>query len=336
MRFHARIRILRRAPMSSPEPALARTWRVVVVSLVTQILETAALAAAAVTTGSPALVAQTFAAGSDIAVQVFLVLGVRLSARAADATHPVGYGRERYFWSLFGALAVFVSGFAVAIEEALRGALHPAEVSNFAVGYVVLGVSLVLESIAFVYSLREVQLRARALHASLALYLRSTTEPATTTEFLGNTIGLAGGILATLALALTQATGSRWPDVIASGLIGIALMTAAVVLTQQNRSLLTGRGVSPRLLEDMRTALAAQPGVVEIPSLLAVVVGPAALVVDGDVTFEDALTVPEVEAALAGMARGLKARWPEVRYVYLTPVGEATEAAVEITGQGDP
>jgi hypothetical protein len=59
-------------------------------------------------------------------------------------------------------------------------------------------------------------------------------------------------------------------------------------------------------------------------------------VVDGDITFEDALTVPEVEAALAGMAKGLKARWPEVRYVYLTPVGEATEGAVEITGQGDP
>jgi cation diffusion facilitator family transporter len=320
--------------MSSPEPAIARTRRVVLVSLVTQILETAALAAAAVATGSGALVAQSFAAGSDIAVQVFLVLGVRLSARAPDATHPLGYGRERYFWTLFGALAVFVSGFAVAIEEALRGALHPADVSDYGVGYAVLAVSLVLESVAFLYSFREVRLRAHARRASVAAYLRSTTEPATSTEFIGNTIGLAGGILATLALALTQATGSRWPDAFASGLIGIALIVAAVALTQQNRSLLTGRGVSPHLLDQMRGVLAAEPGVVEIPDLLAIVIGPAAVAVEGAVTFDDALTVPAVEAALAGMAAALRTRWPEVRYVYLTPVGEATsEGAREFDGR---
>jgi divalent metal cation (Fe/Co/Zn/Cd) transporter len=51
---------------------------------------------------------------------VFLAIGVSLSVREPDETHPFGYGRERYFWSLFGALAVFVSGFAVVIEEALR------------------------------------------------------------------------------------------------------------------------------------------------------------------------------------------------------------------------
>jgi divalent metal cation (Fe/Co/Zn/Cd) transporter len=150
--------------------------------------------------------------------------------------------------------------------------------------------------------------------------VRSTTEPAATTELIGNGIGLAGGILATVALALTQATGSRWPDSIASGLIGLALMAAAVALTQQNRSLLTGRGVHPGQLEAMRSVIAAQAGVVDVPDLLAVVVGPATLVVDGDITFEDALTVPEVEAALARVETDLKARRPEVRYVYLTAV----------------
>jgi cation diffusion facilitator family transporter len=300
--------------------ALARTRRVVFVSVATQILETAALAAAAIVTGSSALVAQTFAAGSDIAVQVFLAVGVGLSVREPDETHPFGYGRERYFWSLFGALAVFVSGFAVAIQEALRGALSPAEVSNFAVGYVVLGVTLVLENVAFFYSLREVRLRARAVNESVGAYVRSTTEPATTTELIGNGIGLAGGVLATVALALTQATGSRWPDAIASGLIGIALMAAAVALTQQNRSLLTGRGLPPRRLNAMRSAIAAQAGVVDIPDLLAVIIGPGMLAVEGDVTFDDALTVPEVETALSNMETELRSHWPDVRYVYLTPV----------------
>jgi divalent metal cation (Fe/Co/Zn/Cd) transporter len=158
--------------------------------------------------------------------------------------------------------------------------MHSTEVSSYGVGYAVLGVSLVLESVAF-----------------------------------------AGGILATVALGLTQATGSRWPDAIASGLIGIALIAAAVALTQQNRSLLTGQGVPPSVLERMRTAIAAQPGVVDVPDLIGVGIGPATLVVDGDVTFEDALTVPEVETVLSTVIEELRSRWPEVRYVYLNPVG---------------
>ena len=44
------------------------------------------------------------------------------------------------------------------------------------------------------------------------------------------------------------------------------------------------------------------------------------LVVDGDVTFEDVLTVPEVEVALADIETELKTRWPDVRYVYLAAV----------------
>jgi cation diffusion facilitator family transporter len=299
---------------------MARTRRVVFVSLATQVLETAALAAAAITTGSSALISQTFAAGSDIAVQVFLVVGVSLSAREPDQSHPFGYGRERYFWALLGALAVFVSGFTVAVAEALRGALRPADVSSFAVGYLVLGATLVLEIVAFVYSSREVRLRARARDESVPSYLRGTTEPATATELIGNGISLAGGVLATTALALTQATGSRWPDVIASGLIGVALMVAAVALIQQNRSLLTGRGVRPRVLEAMRGAIVNQKGVVDVPDLLAVVIGPAMLAVEGDVTFEDALTVPEVEATLSHLETELRTGWPDIRYVFLTPV----------------
>jgi divalent metal cation (Fe/Co/Zn/Cd) transporter len=32
---------------------------------------------------------------------VFLAVGVGLSVREPDESHPFGYGRERYFWSLF-------------------------------------------------------------------------------------------------------------------------------------------------------------------------------------------------------------------------------------------
>ena len=125
---------MRTAAAAAPEPLTpvrSGTRRVVLVSLGLQIPQTAALAVAAILTGSAALVAQTFAATADLAVQAFLVIGVRASSREADETHPVGYGRERYFWALYAALAIFVSGFTVAVAEALRDVLNPTPVASF-------------------------------------------------------------------------------------------------------------------------------------------------------------------------------------------------------------
>jgi hypothetical protein len=75
----------------------------------------------------------------------------------------------------------------------------------------------------------------------------------------------------------------------------------------------------PRLLEAMRGAIAAPVSVVDVPDLRGVVIGPAMIAVAGDVTFDDALTVPEVEAALFSMETELTSHWADVRYVHLTP-----------------
>ena len=52
------------------------------------------------------------------------------------------------------------------------------------------------------------------------------------------------------------------------------------------------------MLCDMRAVVAAQPGVIDVPDLFAVVVGPSSLIVNGDVTFHDDLDVPAVEGAI--------------------------------------
>jgi cation diffusion facilitator family transporter len=313
--------IVRSSPLAGTT-ARGGTRRVVVLSFAVQAPQTAALAAAAIVTGSSALVAQTFVGAADLAVQVFLVVGVRASSRAADDTHPLGYGRERYFWSLYAALAIFVSGFTITVEEVLREALHPTPVTSFTVGYVVVAANLVLDGVAFAYAMREAKQRARARGRSVVQALRRTSEPAAGTELIANGIGVGGGVLALGALAVTQALHTSTPDTIASGLIGIALIATAVALTQQNRSLLTGRGIDAERLEAMCETIAAQAGIVDVTDLFAVVVGPATLIVDGDVIFEDELSAPGIEASIEQAGADLRSRWPEIRYVYLTPVTE--------------
>ena len=122
---------------------------------------------------------------------------------------------------------------------------------------------------------------------------------------------------------MSQQTSSTTPDTIASGLIGLSLLVTSVLLVQTNRALLTGRGVSPALLGDLRRVVAAQAGVVGVADLFAVVVGPSSFIVDGDVIFDDDLDVPDVEQTIARCVAALRERWPMVDYVYLTPVPKA-------------
>lgn len=134
---------------------------------------------------------------------------------------------------------------------------------------------------------------------------------------------MIGGVVATVGLLVSQATGSPTADTVASALIGLMLLAASAFLLHTKRELLSGRGVPLSMLRDMREIVAAQHGVADVPDLFAVVVGPSSLIVNGDVTFDDDLDVPEVEDAIRRSAAALGQRWPTIDYVDLTPVPEA-------------
>lgn len=61
-----------------------------------------AQAGAAVFTGSTALAAEAAHSLADTANDLSLFVAQRRSRRPADDQHPLGYGREAYFWALIG------------------------------------------------------------------------------------------------------------------------------------------------------------------------------------------------------------------------------------------
>jgi hypothetical protein len=72
----------------------------------------------------------------------------------------------------------------------------------------------------------------------------------------------------------------------------------------------------------MRGLVGEQPGVLAVPDLFAIVVGPSSMIVGADVIFEDGLNVPRVEQIIVEAATALRTRWPAIAYVYLNPVAE--------------
>jgi cation diffusion facilitator family transporter len=301
----------------------------VLVSLAVNCAETLALAVAAWVTGSVALGAQAAANSAEVAVAVFLLIGVLSSARPPDETHPLGYGRERFFWSLFAALGIFVGGGGLALEAAVRSALHPSPVDSYPIAYLVLVTTIALDAFALEIALRPLRKQAAGRGISLRTHVQRSTDPAVITVVVSEGCAVIGGVIAAAGLVVSQATGSPMPDTVASALIGLSLLVASVLLLQTNRELLTGRGVSLPMVRDMRRIIAAQQGVVDVPDLFAVVVGPSSFIVDGDVTFADDLNVPAVEQTIMRSAAALRERWPSIEYVYLTPVHQARPRRAE-------
>src|SRR4051794_27149433 len=122
---------------------------------------------AAALTGSPALFAETLHTVADAGNEVFLYVAIRRSRHPADASHPFGYGPERYYWALLAAIGMFVVGGAFSIWDGIRSLVHPPELAAFWVGVAVLVVALVLDGTSRVVALR--QLRVQAARADLSV-----------------------------------------------------------------------------------------------------------------------------------------------------------------------
>jgi cation diffusion facilitator family transporter len=105
-------------------------------------------------TGSPALLAETLHTLADTGNEVLLWIALRRSRRPADATHPLGYGPERYYWALLAAIGMFVIGGAVSICEGVSALFNPPELATFCVGVAVLLIALTLDSISRMVAVR--------------------------------------------------------------------------------------------------------------------------------------------------------------------------------------
>ena len=308
--------------VGTPTTAKSTRWSVVV-SVVVNCLETVGLAITAWATGSIALRAQTAAEAAEVAVTAFLLIGVLSSVRGPDESHPLGYGRDRFFWSLFAALGLFVGGGGLALDEAIRSGLHPTPVHSYGLGYAVLGLTAALDAYSVLVGLRPLRQQAAERGLSSRAYLPLSTDPASVTVVVGGGCAVVGAVAAVAGLVISQLTGSPTPDTVASALIGLLLIVVSVFLLRTNRALLTGRGVAPSTLGAMRAVVAAQPGVVGVADLFAVVVGPLSLVVDGEVTCESGLDVSAVEQVIGQAVAALREGWPMIKYVYLMPVPAA-------------
>jgi cation diffusion facilitator family transporter len=99
--------------------------RTVLVALGAGLGVTLAKVGAAVLTGSAAMAAEAAHSLADNANDLSLFVAQRRSSRPPDDQHPLGYGREAYFWALIAALGVLVVGVAFSLRDGIDELIHP-------------------------------------------------------------------------------------------------------------------------------------------------------------------------------------------------------------------
>src|SRR5436305_576311 len=96
-------------------------------------------------THSSAMLSEAVHSTVDTLNQLVMLYGLKRAARPPDKLHPLGHGRELYFWSFMVALLIFAIGAGVSIYEGIRHILEPEEMASPWVNYVVLAIAVAIE-----------------------------------------------------------------------------------------------------------------------------------------------------------------------------------------------
>lgn len=272
-------------------------------------------------TGSGALLSEAAHSAGDSTTEVLLMVAQRRSGRPADQRHPFGYGKERYFWSLLAAGAIFVSGAAFSVYQGLHTILGPAEESTDAwVNYLVLGLAACLEGTSFVQAIRQVRSRARRRRSSMAVAFTETDDPTVNSVAMEDSAALIGLVVAALGVGLHQLTGNSVYDGIASLVIGCLLLTVAFILARTCGDLLIGKQADLGLLQRIEKFLEDEDEIVDIVDLLSMLTGTGRVLLCVRADFVDEFSVAEVEQACMRIDSDLREHFAELDEIFIQPV----------------
>ena len=272
-------------------------------------------------TQSSAMLAEAVHSVADVSNQGLLLLGGRRSRREPTATHPFGYGRERYFWSFVVSVVLFSLGSAFAVYEGIEKVRHPHEIHSVGLALAILGTGIVLESWSFRTAIVAASPERRGL--SWRKFILQTRNPELPVILLEDAGALFGLIIAAASVSLSAVTDQpRW-DGVGTILIGLLLGVIAAVLAREMKSLLIGESADDGDRKAILAAIGETPGVSSVVHLRTQHLGPDEILVGARVAFEPGLDVAAVAAAVDEVEERVRAVVPAAHPIYVEPANPA-------------
>ncbi len=282
---------------------------------------------AGLVSGSGALLSEAAHSVGDCTTEILLLVALRRSDKPADRAHPFGYGKDRYFWSLLAAGAIFISGAAFSVYQGLHTILGSGEepADMLWINYPVLALAFVFEGTSFIQAWRTVRSHANRQRRSLRNSFLDPDDPTVNSVAMEDTAALIGLLAAGAGVGLHQLTGDAVYDGIASLVIGALLLLVAFVLARSCEELLIGKQASTQLLSAIEKALEEQDEIVDVVDLLTMRTGAGRVLVCIRADFVDELSGGEVELACSRIDKALLDRFEVLDEIFIQPVSRGDE-----------
>jgi cation diffusion facilitator family transporter len=272
--------------------------------------------AAALYTGSGAMLAESIHSLADCTNQVFLLIGLKEAKKPVTESHPMGYGRVVYFWAMMVALLLFFLGGAFSVMEGIERFRHPEPLSSPFIALGVLGISVVLEGFSLYGAMREI--RKISAGKPFLRWFRETRQSELLVVAGEDIAALAGLALAFVAVGLTVVTGNPVWDACGSIAVGVLLMLVAVAITREVKAMITGESAAPEVHAAIRAHIEARPEVERVINLITLQWGEQVMI-----AVQARMRPQPSDRALIetinAIEDSIQTRWPQAKWCFFEP-----------------
>ena len=270
---------------------------------------------AAAFTGSSAMLSEAIHSLVDSGNGLLLLLGIRMSRKPADLSHPFGYGKELYFWTLIVAIMIFAVGGGMSMYEGVIHLTHPTPLQNPLWNYIVLGLAIVFEGYSWSVAVKEFRAAGQGQEVWRAIH--TSKDPTLFTVLFEDSAALLGLLVALAGVYLGHQLENPYLDGIASVVIGIILAAVAVLLAYESKGLLVGESADTEAVASIRALTEADPAVERVMPPLTMHLGPHEILLNLEIEFHEALTAGEIEAAIDRIEKNIRSRHPDIKRIFI-------------------
>jgi cation diffusion facilitator family transporter len=281
--------------------------------------------------GSSSMLAEAVHSVADSGNQALLLVGGKRAEREATKEHPFGYGRERYIYSFIVSIVLFSVGGLFALYEAYHKWEHPEPITAWRwLPIVVLVVSIILEGSSFRTAITESNaIRGKA---SWTRFIRRAKAPELPVVLLEDSAALLGLLFALVGVGLTLVTDNgRW-DAFGSAMIGLLLVTVAVVLAIETKSLLLGEAASDIDIAKIKNAILAGDEAERIIHMRTLHLGPEDILVAAKIAIHHDDTARAIATGIDAIERRIREAVPIATLIYIEPDIYRQAAQQEVGG----
>ncbi len=272
---------------------------------------------AASITGSSAMLSEGIHSVVDTGNELLLLLGIRLSKKPADDSHPFGYGQELYFWTLIVALFIFAIGGGMSIYEGINHVRYPEPLTNPFWNYVVLWLAVIFEGYSWNVALQEFLASTSKNEDSFWTAIRASKDPTVFTILFEDTAALIGLFVAFLGVLSGHLLGNVYLDGVASIVIGVILCGVSILLASESKGLLIGEGASAETVASIRKITNGDPAVDRVIKVLTLHFGPQEILLNLEIEFAKDLETEELAIAVERLETSIRQQHTEIQNIFI-------------------